>query len=73
MNSWTEKTWTMAIFNQAIAKLMQTYDKIPPRPLQSEVYIGPMGIEKFRMLQQAKQLFNEKDLKLPALSVDPKQ
>lgn len=73
MNSWTEKTWTMAIFNQAIAELMQTYDKIPPRPLQSEVYFGPMGIEKFRALQQAKQLFSEKDLKLPALSVDPKQ
>src|SRR5690606_33871365 len=71
MNSWTEKTWTLVIFNQATAELMQTYAKIPPRALQSAGYPGPMGIEKYRIIQQAKQLFNEKDLELPKLSVDP--
>ncbi|WP_417357535.1 arylsulfatase [Flavobacterium sp.] len=72
MNSWTEKTWTMVIFSQAMEEIMETYIKNPPRPLQSEGYSGPMQIERFRTIEQAKQLLKEKDVKLPKLSVDPK-
>lgn len=65
MNSFTEKTWTMVIFNKAVQDLMQTYLKYPPRPLQSEGYSGPMEINKFRNLQEAKRLLNERGIKLP--------
>lgn len=57
MNSFTEKTWTMPIFN----KTMQQY---PPRPLQSETYTGPTEITRFRNLQEAKKFLDEKGIKL---------
>lgn len=72
MNSFTEKTWTMVIFDQVILELMKTYAAIPPRPQQSGSYGGPMEIGKYRTIEQAKQLLNSKQLSMPALSVDPK-
>ena len=36
MNNYTESTWTMPIFGQAVKEIMQTYIKYPPRKLQSE-------------------------------------
>ncbi|NCD69644.1 arylsulfatase [Mucilaginibacter agri] len=71
MNSFTEKTWTMAIFNKAIQELMQTYIKYPPRPLQSETYTGPMEINKFRTIQEAKKLLQEKGIKLDNVPTTP--
>ncbi len=65
MNSFTEKTWTMPIFNKALQDLMQTYIQYPPRPLQSETYTGPMEINKFRTIQEAKKLLESKGIKLP--------
>ena len=73
MNSWTEKTWTLVIFNQQIEQLIQSYIKYPPRPMQSEVFTGEMQIERFRTIEQAKKLLNEKKVTLPPLSGDPKQ
>lgn len=67
MNSFTEKTWTLPIFNKATQDLMQTYNEYPPRPLQSEVFAGPMGINRFRTLQEVKMLMQEKGLTLPDL------
>lgn len=68
MNSFTEKTWTLVIFNKATQDLMKTYVDYPPRPLQSEVYTGPMGISKFRTLEEAKRLIKEKGIVLPELN-----
>lgn len=68
MNGVTEKTWTLPVFNKAIQELMQTYIKYPPRPLQSEVFTGPMEINKFRTIQEAKKLLEEKGIKLPELN-----
>lgn len=73
MNSWTEKTWTAIIFNQAIADLMKTYAKTPPRAPQSETFYGEMQIERYRTIEQVKKMMNEKKTNLPPLSVDPKQ
>ncbi|MNY77542.1 hypothetical protein D3C86_2174850 [compost metagenome] len=73
MNSWTEKTWTAIIFNQAIADLMKTYAQIPPRAPQSETFTGEMQIERYRTIEQVKKMMNEKKINLPPLSVDPKQ
>lgn len=65
MNSYTEKTWTLPIFNKAIQNLMQTYIQYPPRPLQSETFTGPTEITRFRNIQEAKKFLDEKGVKLP--------
>jgi arylsulfatase A-like enzyme len=56
MNSYTEKTWTLVTFNKAVAELMKTYEIDPPRKLQSEVYTGPETIERFRKIDEIKDL-----------------
>jgi arylsulfatase len=48
MNNYTEHTWTLVTFNRAIADLMKTYVKYPPRKLQSEVYTGPITISQYQ-------------------------
>lgn len=65
MNSFTEKTWTLSFFNQASAELMKSYQQYPPRKLQSEVYTGPMTIERFRKLEDIKGLLQKKGIELP--------
>ncbi len=67
MNSFTEKTWTLVIFNQATASLMKTYHDYPPRKLQSEVYTGPMTIERYRKIDEIKDLMKKKGLSLEGL------
>jgi arylsulfatase len=67
MNSFTEKTWTLVVFNSSIQQLMKTYVQYPPRPMQSEVYTGSMGITKFRTIEEAKKLMKEKGIVLPKL------
>jgi arylsulfatase len=46
---------------------MKTYVQYPPRPMQSEVYTGSMGITKFRTIEEAKKLMKEKGIVLPKL------
>ena len=65
MNGFTEKTWTLPIFNKATQDLMKTYVEFPPRPLQGETYSGPMEINRFRNLQEAKKMLDQKGIKLP--------
>ena len=66
MNNFTEKTWTLVLFNQASAELMDSYEKYPPRKLQSEVYTGPMTINKFRTIGKIKE-------ELKKLGYEPKK
>ncbi|HVZ53102.1 MAG TPA: sulfatase-like hydrolase/transferase, partial [Pseudolabrys sp.] len=47
MNNYTEHTWTMISFNDAIEKLMATYITYPPRKTQSESYSGPITLSKY--------------------------
>jgi arylsulfatase len=65
MNSFTEKTWTLPIFNKATQELIQSYIQYPPRPLQGETYTGEMGITRFRNIQEAKKMLDQKGIKLP--------
>lgn len=67
MNSFTEKTWTMVVFTLAQQKLMKSYVDYPPRRMQSETYTGPLSITRFRTIQQAKELMQEKGIVLPEL------
>jgi arylsulfatase len=65
MNNFTEKTWTIIMFNNAISKLVETYQKYPPRKMQSASLGGPMTIDKFRMIEKVKAELKERgyDLK----------
>lgn len=67
MNSFTEKTWTMVLFNKATSELMKTYEENPPRKLQSETYTGPMTIERFRKVDEIKSLLKKKGIDLKEL------
>ncbi|HEY9115940.1 MAG TPA: arylsulfatase [Bacteroidales bacterium] len=60
MTNWTERTWTMVTFSQAIEKLMKTYVEYPPRKLQSESYSGPITITKYQNFKFIQEEF-EKD------------
>lgn len=56
MSNVTERTWTMVMFNDAIAPLMKTYIDYPPRKMQSEGYDGPMTLsayEKFQYIRES--------------------
>ncbi|PMC11708.1 arylsulfatase, partial [Klebsiella aerogenes] len=46
MNNYTEHTWTLVTFNEAITKLMKTYVEYPPRKPQSEAYSGPITLSQ---------------------------
>ena len=65
MTTFTEKTWTLPIFNQATRKLIESYVKYPPRKLQSETYTGPLTIQRFRRIQEIKQLLKKRGIELP--------
>ncbi|MCA9118060.1 MAG: arylsulfatase, partial [Planctomycetaceae bacterium] len=64
MNSFTEKTWTIVLFNKTAADLMKSYRKYPPRKLQSETYTGPMTIERFRTIEEIRGLLDKKGIDL---------
>ena len=51
MNNYTERSWTLVTFNDAIEKLMKTYVQYPPRKLQSMGYDGPIEISKYQKFQ----------------------
>ncbi|WP_236624007.1 arylsulfatase [Rhodopirellula baltica] len=67
MNSFTEKTWMMVLFNKDTSDLMKTYEANPPRKLQSETYTGPMQIERFRKIDKIKSLLKKKGIDLNEL------
>jgi arylsulfatase len=66
MTTFTEKTWTLPIFNQAAAKIVASFDKYPPRKLQSETYTGPLTITRFNKIGEIKALLKKKGIELPS-------
>jgi len=67
MNSQTETTWAAPIMTQQLQKVMESFVKYPPRPVQSDSYAGPMSISRFRTIEQAKKLMEQKKIELPHL------
>lgn len=65
MNNFTERTWTMVLFNDSISKLMKTYIEYPPRKLQSEIYTGPITITDFEKLQHMRDVLKKEGFNLP--------
>ena len=65
MNNYTERTWTLVTFNQAIGDLMKTYVKYPPRKLQSEVYTGPVTLTRYQRFQWAREALSKEGINIP--------
>ncbi len=59
MNSYTEHTWTLVTFNQAIADLMKTYIKNPPRKMQGEGYNGPITLTQYQRFKYVRDALSE--------------
>ncbi len=65
MNNYTESTWTMISANDATEKLMKTYVKYPPRPLQSESYAGPITLSKYFQFVKVREDLEKDGFALP--------
>jgi arylsulfatase A-like enzyme len=65
MNNFTEHTWTLVTFNEAIKKLMETYIKYPPRKMQSMVYTGPLTLSKYQQFQWLRDELGKEGFSLP--------
>lgn len=65
MNNYTERTWTIVTFNEAIKELMKTYIEYPPRKLQSEVYTGPITISRYQRFQFVREQLKDEGISIP--------
>jgi len=65
MTNWTERTWTMVTFSDAIQKLMKTYVEYPPRKLQSETYTGPITISAYQRFKYVRDALAKEGVSIP--------
>jgi len=65
MTNWTERTWTMVTFSDAIQKLMKTYVEYPPRKLQSETYTGPITISAYQRFKYVRDSLAKEGVTIP--------
>ncbi|GJG95054.1 arylsulfatase [Cupriavidus pauculus] len=65
MNNFTESTWTLVTFNQAVGDLMKTYLKYPPRKLQSEGYSGPITLTQYQRFQYVREALQKEGFNIP--------
>ena len=65
MNNYTEHTWTLVTFNDAVKKLMKTYVQYPPRKLQSEGYSGPITLTQYQRLGFIREQLQKEGFSLP--------
>lgn len=65
MNNYTEHTWTLVTFNQAVQDEMKTYIKYPPRKLQSEGYGGPITLTQYQRLAHVRERLQKEGFNLP--------
>ena len=54
MTNWTEKSWTMPIFDDVLKRVLQSYIKYPPREPQSLSYTGPVRNSQFQRVEALK-------------------
>lgn len=47
-------------------KLMESFDKYPPRKLQSETYMGPLTITRYNKIGEIKALLKQKGIEFPS-------
>ena len=54
MTNWTEKSWTVPIFDSAMKTVVASYVKYPPARAQSATYTGPVRNSQFQMVEALK-------------------
>ena len=64
MNNYTEHTWTLVTFNEAITKLMKTYVEYPPRKPQSEAYSGPITLSQYQRFSNIREQLQKEGFQL---------
>lgn len=64
MNNYTEHTWTLVTFNEAIANLMKTYVEYPPRKPQSEGYSGPITLSQYQRFSNVREQLKQEGFQL---------
>ncbi len=70
MTPHSDVTWVAPLMQNKLQEIAASYDKYPPRPMQSLVYTGPMTINRFRTLEQIKEFMKQKKIELPKLPSD---
>ncbi|WP_198137538.1 arylsulfatase [Terriglobus sp. TAA 43] len=65
MNSYTERTWTLVVINEAISELMKTYIQFPPRKIQSETYTGPITIQQYERFAHIRESLATSGIAIP--------
>jgi len=65
MNNFTEHTWALVTMNQAVAELMKTYVKYPPRKVQSETYSGPITLSQYERFQYVRDQLEKQGFTIP--------
>ena len=65
MTNFTERTWAVITINEEVQKLVKTYAKYPPRPLQSETYTGPLMLSQYFRLQGVRDRLQKEGVSLP--------
>jgi arylsulfatase A-like enzyme len=65
MTNYTERTWTMVTFSEAIKSLMKTYVEYPPRKLQSVTYTGPITISNYQRFQWIREQLQKEGVSIP--------
>jgi arylsulfatase A-like enzyme len=65
MNNFSEHTWTLVTFNQALRDLMKTYVEYPPRKLQSEVYTGPITLSRYQRFKWIREQLEKEGVSIP--------
>lgn len=65
MTTFTESTWAAIPANEALAKLIQTYIKYPPRKLQSETYTGPITLTAYQNFKWVREQLAKDGVNIP--------
>jgi arylsulfatase len=65
MNNYTERTWSLPVFGDAIKDLMKSYVKYPPRKQQSDSYAGPVTLQQFERFDYVRKQLGEQGFSLP--------
>ena len=65
MNNFTEKTWTLPMFGQAMTAKMKTSAQYPPRKPQSDAYSGPTTLSDYFKYQHIRENLGKYGITIP--------
>ncbi|WFB35859.1 arylsulfatase [Kiritimatiellota bacterium B12222] len=65
MNNYTERTWTLVLFNESLRALMKTYVEYPPRKAQSGTYAGPITLTQYQRFEWVRDSLEKDGVSIP--------